>query len=186
MEAHQLSMRGVKRPVPGIERSGECVVEQRMQTFGLSVDNCPEVSNAQQRDCDLDGLGDACDEESLCGITMSGYISFYDLEREQDRALANALVEVEGHPLYTQTDEGGQYSLNQLSPGDYYLLVFQPPNEMTSDRPLALGRLPFSVPEGEANARIERDFVIDPGDVIGAVGFADRSFRGCTVASGSI
>ena len=162
------------------ERLGECVanVEDDEDFDGVpkANDNCPLDPNPDQRDCDQDGLGDACDNESICGITLSGYISLYDFDREEDRALGNALIEVEGHPLYTQTDESGQYRLTNLEPGDYHLLVFQPPEEMSGARPLTLARLPFNIPQNDDNASIERDFVIDPpGDIIGAVAFAEQS-----------
>ena len=58
---------------------GECVVDiEEDQDFdGIpdEVDNCREVENTTQADCDQDGLGDAGDEESICGITVSGLIT---------------------------------------------------------------------------------------------------------------
>jgi rhodanese-related sulfurtransferase len=32
------------------------------------LDNCPEVSNEDQKDSDLDGVGDACDPDSICAM----------------------------------------------------------------------------------------------------------------------
>ena len=161
-------------------RLGECVpdVDDDRDFDGVpdAGDNCPDTANADQRDCDQDGIGDLCDDESLCGITLSGYISLYDLEQREDRALANAVIEVEGRPLYTQTDENGQYRITNLDPGDYYLLIFQPAQEMSDDHPITLARLPLSIANSEENAVVERDFVIDPpGDVVGAIVFAERS-----------
>lgn len=35
-------------------------------------DNCPTVTNANQADCDSDGMGDACDSNSNCGTDADG------------------------------------------------------------------------------------------------------------------
>ena len=56
----------------------ECVVDvdQDRDRDGVpdAGDNCPNDANTDQVDCDQDGLGDVCDEESICLTHLSGYI----------------------------------------------------------------------------------------------------------------
>ena len=158
---------------------GECVVDidvdRDLDGIPDSIDNCIDTQNATQSDCDQDGLGDVCDEESLCGIAISGSISLYDEENQTSRQLPDALLEVEGYPQYTLTDAAGQYQLNHFKPGDYHLLIFSPISEKNTSNPVILKRHPFTVPEVAEGELVPIDVIINPpGDIVGAIAFADR------------
>ena len=160
-------------------RLGECVpdVDDDRDFDGVpdAGDNCPDTANADQRDCDQDGIGDLCDDESLCGITLSGSISRYDVYREEDRALGEALVETVGFPIYTETSAEGQYRMGLYSPGDYNVLVFAPEEESEEMSPRVIGRFPVTI-QTQPSATQTQDWHIDPpGDIIGSVKFEGSS-----------
>jgi Thrombospondin type 3 repeat len=71
-------------------------------------DNCPSVSNASQRDSNLDGRGDACQPDrsaprvrALAGSAVRGKIAFFGARVGDDRGEARMAVEVayRGHPV---------------------------------------------------------------------------------------
>ena len=156
---------------------GECVndvdADQDFDGVPDRSDNCPTISNAQQVDCDLDGQGDACDSESACGITLSGYISRYDVISETNKALSNGLVEVVGLPIYTNTSEMGQYSMGPYRPGDYSFLIFGPETERVNNKPFVLAQYQHSINPMPTDIQ-SKDWIIDPpGNVMGSVKFGD-------------
>ena len=163
-----------------VERSGECVTDTDRDQDRDGVpdleDNCPMVANAEQLDCDLDGLGDACDEENQCGVTLSGYVSKYDPQQDDDFPLSAGLLEVVAQPLYTSVNDLGAYTLGEFTPGSYELLVFEPRSGGGSQGLTTLGRYPLEVSPPLSGARTaQRDWIIQPpGDIIGAAKFSDR------------
>ena len=74
------------------------------------VDNCPGVSNAQQDDCDMNGLGDACDPAGPCGGKLSGQtVHFVELRRELPEPCI--FLELEGTNLRTQGNSQGSFEV---------------------------------------------------------------------------
>ena len=164
---------------PGYEeRIGECVVNinQDEDRDGVpdQIDNCRSVANPDQADCDRNGRGDACDRS--CGILMSGYISLYEVERDEAIALVGASLEVEGFPIRGITDEYGRYHLSGLQPGRHHLLISSTSEETNRDQPQLLARLVFDVDPLPVGDSVTQDFIIDPpGDLIGSVFLSDLS-----------
>jgi hypothetical protein len=54
-----------------------------------SCDNCPEIFNPDQDDQDLNGIGDACETESCCGLHNNNYTGNTDCSDDGKRNLAD-------------------------------------------------------------------------------------------------
>ena len=130
------------------------------------LDNCPAQANADQTDCDLDGLGDVCDDEVDCGLTIAGLVERYDPLSEETTPILGARLMLEGTSFVTQSDEEGQYQLFDVYPGTHTLLIFAP--EEIGVEPELLGRYVFDlVNEGEV---VRMNWLINPpGDLLGSI-----------------
>jgi hypothetical protein len=122
----------------GFIREGEaCVIDVELDRDldGVPdvVDNCPDVANPPQSDCDLDGIGDLCDDERACGANLSGYVRLFQQGMTDSTPLRYGSLELEGVPSLSTTDEFGQYSLRHLSAGEYTLLIYPDPSEETDE-----------------------------------------------------
>ena len=149
---------------------GMCVIDvdrdDDLDGVPNEVDNCPSVANANQIDCDQDGLGDACDDESLCGLTIAGVVEQYDPLTEETTPINGARLMIESFPNVAETDEEGQYQLFDVPPGDHTLLIFAP--EKIGEPPEVIGRFVFELAdEGEL---MRMNWLINPpGDLLGSI-----------------
>ena len=62
-----------------------------------AVDNCPDIANPPQSDCDLDEIGDLCDEEQACGAQLSGYVRLFQQGMSDSTPLRYGALELEGY-----------------------------------------------------------------------------------------
>ena len=100
-----------------------------------AADNCPEEINADQRDCDRDQIGDACDPSPGCGAYLTGLVSQVDAPALGAQALSGAFLELEGTSLFTVSDEQGNYLLRGVPPGRHTLIVYPPPGAADDPTP---------------------------------------------------
>ena len=171
----------------GLIREGEvCVVDVDLDLDldGVpdAVDNCPDVANPPQSDCDLDEIGDLCDEERACGALLNGYVRLFQQGMNDSTPLRYGALELEGVPSLSLTDEFGQYTLRHLSAGHYSLIIYSPPSEETQElnsptSPYAappLARFNFEITAPMLNDAMLRDWLIKPtGDLGGRITLED-------------
>jgi tetratricopeptide (TPR) repeat protein len=144
-----------------------------------AIDSCPDVSNPPQNDCDLDGIGDACDDDVQCGASISGYVRHYPNHAASDSPLPYATVKIQELEIATIADDFGQYSLSGIPVGEWTIEVYPPPDfaGIRSDidgEPIAWGSVGISA-DRHNDAFIEDLLVRPTGQFGGRIGLADRS-----------
>ena len=144
-----------------------------------AIDSCPDVSNPPQNDCDLDGIGDACDDDVQCGASISGYVRHYPNHAASGSGLPSAIVKIQELDIATIADEFGQYSLSRIPVGEWTIEVYPPPDfagirSDTDGEPILISYLVIS-PYMPYEPHL-RDLLIRPtGQFGGRIGLADRS-----------
>ena len=169
-----------------IMEGGACVIDvdldRDLDGVPDAVDNCPDVANPPQADCDLDEIGDLCDDERACGASINGYVRLFQHGMSDSTPLRYGALELEGIPSLSRTDEFGQYTLRNLSTGHYSLLIYPPSSEealgLTSTKssyaapPLA--HFNFEISSSMLNDAILHDWLIKPtGDLSGRITLED-------------
>jgi len=71
-------------------------------------DNCPETYNPSQQDADNDGMGDACDDDTIYGNISGEFSEGIDVE------ISYISCSGEGVLTTLTTDENGYYSIGDL------------------------------------------------------------------------
>jgi tetratricopeptide (TPR) repeat protein len=147
-----------------------------------AIDSCPDVANPGQNDCDLDGIGDACDDDVQCGASISGYVRHYPNHAASDSPLPYAIVKIQELDIATIADEFGQYSLSRIPVGEWTIEVYPPPDfaGIRSDidgEPIAWGSVGISA-DRHNDAFIEDLLVRPTGDFYGRIILEDvRSYE---------
>jgi len=149
--------------------ANECVVDvdldRDLDGAPDAVDSCPDVSNPGQNDCDLDGIGDACDDDVQCGAQITGYVRYWPEPTQDSSPFAFAGVKIQGLDIQTQADEFGQYSLIHVPVGEWTIEVYPPMGDygglaLFDREPIELA--PISIAPNWANDPHLRDLLVNP------------------------
>lgn len=112
--------------------NNECIIDltQDRDRDGVPdvVDNCPDDENAGQEDCNIDGEGDLCDTDTLCGGTITGSLTYITDQGEQI-PFPHARLAIEGMPSFSTADEFAQYYLRNLEVGVHNIFIYLPIEE---------------------------------------------------------
>ena len=148
---------------------GECVIDvtldRDLDGVPDAVDSCPDVSNPGQNDCDLDGIGDACDDDVQCGAQITGYVKYWPEPTEDSSPLSFAIVKIQELDIATIADDFGQYSLSRIPVGEWTIEVYPPPDfagirSDTDGEPIT--RIIFEIPANRHNDAFIKDLLIRP------------------------
>ena len=162
-----------------IEEGDDCVIDvsldRDLDGVPDAVDNCIDVSNPPQNDCDLDDIGDLCDDERECGAQLQGYVRYFEPGEVDSSPLSFTPIEVEGLPSLAYGDEFGQYGLRHLAPNQHTLLVYpSTPDYISGVRSVydqtPLGRFFVDIPVNISREALIQDLLIKPtGNLRGRV-----------------
>ena len=110
-----------------------------------AVDSCPDVSNPPQNDWDLDGIGDACDDD-VQGVYVSGYARYYPNHSRSHEPLRLAGLRIYGTLGFpnpglreaiefgtTIADEYGQFFFRNVPVGEWTLEVYEHMSDFITD-----------------------------------------------------
>ncbi|MGC6418530.1 MAG: thrombospondin type 3 repeat-containing protein [Bradymonadia bacterium] len=111
------------------EMDGKCVpnVDNDGDRDGVpdAVDNCPEIENAAQQDCDVDGVGDACDEDFPCAAILEGEVTTITDPEEGLQFMSGGLIRVLPSGDVAEISEFGTFTM-PIAVGNHTVQVFDP------------------------------------------------------------
>jgi len=84
--------------------------DQDFDGVPTDVDNCPDISNAQQNDCDDNGVGDACDPAGPCQGSLIGQTTPF-IDGRFELPIPCLHIELEGENIRVRANEQGSYNM---------------------------------------------------------------------------